>query len=258
MKVLIAFCLSISTNFLFAHDYIKTVVEGKEWDVVKPMGLGTYQYYNYRLACDTTINFLEYKMVRSRDADIIYGYAREDTVAQKVYYITKDSAVEILIADYSLHQNDTFTWQGGFKASVDSVFDSIVFGQTRKIIFFNQELKFIEGIGHSFFGILPLTNFAYITNVQSTAITCNALTFLSVHNNLYLKISPNIVTDDLHINDFEAVKNKSFKIVNIYGQILFDGQLSRDVIDVSSLSKGNYYLSVNSENDLFSFKFIKQ
>ena len=79
--------------------------------------------------------------------------------------------------------------------------------------------------------------------------------WLALH--LILKEVPNIVTDELHLNNFDAIKNTSYKIINIYGQPVSEGVLLKNYIDVSALSNGNYYLLLNNENNLIPMKFIK-
>jgi len=79
-------------------------------------------------------------------------------------------------------------------------------------------------------------------------------------NNIYLSIYPNPVTSQLTLNTNE--KTNSINIIDISGKVVKTIPIAIDTttntIDVSNLTKGIYFLQVQTENDIVSVKFIKE
>lgn len=89
-----------------------------------------------------------------------------------------------------------------------------------------------------------------------TAGTCLLSTddlHTDVHNS---SIYPNPTEDNLHIRHVHDVK--SYKITDAVGRLIQQGVLNMDMINVSSLTKGNYILQITTKNKTESFKFIKK
>lgn len=92
-------------------------------------------------------------------------------------------------------------------------------------------------------------NFTQVTASSSFAV----LTVKPVSNKLFVKVYPNPVVNEIHIqyqNDIEAV------LFNQLGQEVY--RTNKKTIDFSSLTKGLYILQVNNKTNSNNFKIIKQ
>ncbi len=88
----------------------------------------------------------------------------------------------------------------------------------------------------------------YYSSATNTGV--NNISGESIH------IYPNPVMDLLHINSFTKVTSVS--IVDIIGKTVYKKQLATDVIDVSNLKSGIYFLSVSTGAGRYTFKFMKK
>ena len=84
-------------------------------------------------------------------------------------------------------------------------------------------------------------------------------TVLSIENQLDSKLSiyPNPVKDNLKVLNAAQNKIESIKIFDVSGKVVCVAQ-DNDVIDVSSLSSGVYYIQVSSSEGSVTKKFIKK
>ncbi len=144
-----------------AQSYIPTIVNGRTWEINKPMGMGQYVTFFIKTVCDTQINSLNYlKVMHSWD----HGYfVREDTITHQVFDYDNVSGVEHLLIDYDISVGATFNGM-----LVDSINYATYYNQLRKVIYFHGAsplVKWIEGIGCNFNGITP--TFYGWTNVDS-------------------------------------------------------------------------------------------
>lgn len=156
--------------------YHPMLVEGRNWDVfVRPTEWPICAYDragHYTLGLDTLIDGLLYKplllqVIRSnppipfcggfyRDTTQVYpgGWVREDTLLRRVYKLEPGAVEEVLLFDFSLHQNDTLWYEHGGIA-IDTVFDLILEnGAVRKAfvvepfgVAFNLNM-YVEGLGY--------------------------------------------------------------------------------------------------------------
>jgi len=69
-------------------------------------------------------------------------------------------------------------------------------------------------------------------------------------------IYPNPAVDDIHIDGLKDIKN--YKIFDMSGKLIKEGNPSKDMINISSLSKGSYILYVILKDRTVSSKFIKK
>lgn len=83
--------------------------------------------------------------------------------------------------------------------------------------------------------------------------------FFSVADNNLSKLSiyPNPAKDKLFISS-KNITLQSFSIYSIKGEKLISEKLSTNAIDISRLSKGVYFIEINSENGKDVQKFIKE
>ncbi|UKB82703.1 BspA family leucine-rich repeat surface protein [Chryseobacterium sp. MEBOG06] len=66
---------------------------------------------------------------------------------------------------------------------------------------------------------------------------------------------PNPAVDDIHIEGLSDIKN--YKIYDASGRLVKEGNPNRDIINVSSLPKGNYMIQLIMKEKTISSKFIK-
>ena len=84
------------------------------------------------------------------------------------------------------------------------------------------------------------------------ALSVNNLSEESIH------IYPNPVNKNvLHVKLKNSENNIFYKILNILGQEIMNGSLETETIDVSNLKAGTYFLTLSSNENLLTKKFIK-
>jgi Secretion system C-terminal sorting domain/Beta-propeller repeat len=71
-------------------------------------------------------------------------------------------------------------------------------------------------------------------------------------------ISPNPVKDILNINTKENIEVSSISVYNTLGQLVLVNSNQNKVIDVSSLTTGNYFIKIVSSEGISNGKFIKE
>lgn len=73
-----------------------------------------------------------------------------------------------------------------------------------------------------------------------------------------VRIYPNPVNDNvLNVKLFNSQSNLSYRILNILGQEIMSGTLENEKIEVSNITSGTYFLSLESNGSTFIKKFIK-
>ncbi len=107
-KTITAFVLIFTGTFCAAQDYVPMVVEGACWEIWESDEFAFPPYYGYaftmEITGDTTFNNHIYKGINGGE----YGYLREDTVEQKVYYFSdseNDSSPDIFAQVFSCGDN---------------------------------------------------------------------------------------------------------------------------------------------------------
>lgn len=115
-----------------------------------------------------------------------------------------------------------------------------------------------------------LTGLKYATNVSDKrdilvnkgwilagdAVGSCLLSSSDVRLNKKLSIYPNPTVDDIHVEGLSDIK--SYKIYDASGRLVKEGNPNNDIINVSSLPKGNYMIQLIMKENTFSSKFIKK
>lgn len=242
-----------------------------EWNA----GLGQYEKTYATVQCDTIINSLLYYKVLYCDINgnntSYIGAMREDSISQKVFYIDKDSLQERLVFDFSLQVNDTFnysysTWTATLQ--VDSVKTEFLYGQNRKVIYFDSLSPIIEGVGSQRWGLFdrPLASSGFfatnkLINTYAVSDPCYPASIVQTDKqDISLSVYPNPVQSELHI----ALPSLSssqvyFQVVNIFGQIVSKGVLNNsNVLHVDTYQKGMYVLHLRVNNWDNQCRFYKE
>jgi len=71
------------------------------------------------------------------------------------------------------------------------------------------------------------------------------------------EIYPNPVHDRLYINGLRSYRDAEVKVYNASGQLMLQETLQTDYLNVASLPKGFYLLKIQSEDEIFVQKFVK-
>jgi len=272
MKNLLTFVLLLSVYFCSfgqTHPYIRTVKEGRLWEVIES-GMGNTVFYRYRTYCDTLINSHVYYTVVNNVTNQLYGFVREDVAAERVYYIKINSPDEYLIVDYKAQVGDSL-WarhvSNSTKFPVDSVYSVFYLGMLRKAIRLNtgglSHTYFYEGIGDMSYGVATNAVPTYAT--PSVAVWDNQIRCpqsMGLEDKILeqeIQISPNPATNTIQIVDM-STSHKDFKVevYDIMGKVVkhFEFRDMQD-LDISDLVNGMYLFDIQSENSHKSVKIVK-
>lgn len=284
MKHYLLFVFLLVCTHIQSQNYIKTLEENKTWKLSEHVGMGVINKPIYHVSCDTLMNgFQYYKLWHNSQVE---GYLREDTIAQRIYFMTKDFAQEVLTVDYTLNPGDTFVYTYSFNSNgsngtiTDTVshLDTILIDQVphKRIHFFHigntvgPDLVFTEGLGDRFTGVAhihpALTNQSSLLEVYSdSTITCGLLSSIDqLENSPYqINLYPNPVQHLLHIDISTKIITDAYtlNVTNVAGQIVESKSIraNTDAIDVSNLTRGVYFVHILNENRTVSvLKFIKE
>ncbi len=95
-------------------------------------------------------------------------------------------------------------------------------------------------------------------NALLWAITGNVLGVNDVANSLEISIYPNPAQEELTISNTSGIVLEKMQIIDAVGRIVQIGTLEKNnVINISSLRRGIYFLKVESQNSASVIKFIK-
>ncbi len=236
--------------------YLPTVVEGNHWTIRQHQGMGSYADYGYALKCDTLIDNKIYLEVRSDDESLL-GWTREDTTTQEVFYWKKGDPAEDRILSYQVDVKDTF-WLKGFPLICDSINTRFSFGENRKVIYFTGFVAFIEGVGHSFYGIHDFGNYQNIESFTPDSVFCNPTTALDPSfGSAEWKVFPNPTSGILELH-FPGQISGIIQLTDLLGRVFYQTNTplqSPIQVDVSTWPNGIYLLMVNGQ---FVHKVIRQ
>ncbi|HOZ52804.1 MAG TPA: hypothetical protein PLU17_13150 [Chitinophagaceae bacterium] len=234
--------LCLLFSFVYSHvysqSYIPTVVKGRSWDIIKPLGMGQFNNYSFKLACDTQINSMYYlKLITLLSNNF---YVREDTMSHKIYMYDLVSNSDKLLIDYDISIGAT---AGG--AIVDSVKTALLFGQMRKVIYFDNLVKWVEGVGSSFNGISDTFNgYTYVNKIEDGDSSCTPLNLNEVElDQIEIK----------HLGNYIEIIDKSgnyktVKVFNYGGQTLLQKPIDRfATLDLSKYSNQLLFIEITSE-----------
>lgn len=237
--------------YVAAQGYIPTLAEGNHWEIRRDLGLGTYVQWDYELVCDTVVSTKTYFVIREMRTDTIMGFVREDTLTQEIYFLGKGSIEEDLIISYDLHSGDTITILGQL-LGVDTVVEEFIFGAERKVIQFNPLFRFIEGIGHSWLGILKEVfpgnggPFQYVNDIYPTIAHCETTAVDEILMNDIIQLYPNPFDDHITVKTV-GTRSESFCIYTITGQHIGQYATTSSIdIDTEEFAPGIYLIRSDS------------
>lgn len=100
-------------------------------------------------------------------------------------------------------------------------------------------------------------NFPIVTNTATTTIA--VLTIQDFEFKNYFNVYPNPVSDILNLISKENIEVSSISIYNTLGQLILviPNAQNTKIVDVTSLTSGNYFIKINSDKGTSNTKFIK-
>jgi hypothetical protein len=69
-----------------------------------------------------------------------------------------------------------------------------------------------------------------------------------------VSVYPNPAVNNLSI---EGVTNGSYSIVDMNGSVVLSGEVTSNLVNVSTLNEGTYFININSDNSVFRSRFVK-
>jgi Leucine-rich repeat (LRR) protein len=99
-------------------------------------------------------------------------------------------------------------------------------------------------------------NFPITTNTYTTTIA--ALSTQSFEFGSQFTLYPNPAKEVLNIQSKNSLEIQSIEVYNLLGQVVLAVPNTTNAIDVSSLTRGNYFIKVNTSNGTSNTKFIKE
>lgn len=215
---------------------------------------------------------------------IYKGCIREDSSAKKVYYIKPFLSTEKLLYDFNLQVGDTIYGEleapGSAKDTVIAI-DSVEAwgsgGGWVKRWFINScyNIYIIEGVGSNYglietspgcgpdngerdlmcmVGFIPTGSYIYPAITDCDMIT----TTNSIEEKENIELFPNPSSGKFILNmDYVFLSKKSkIEVYNIVGELILEKQITSNEVDLSSFSKGVYFLKIYSEEKVYSEKVI--
>ena len=71
-----------------------------------------------------------------------------------------------------------------------------------------------------------------------------------------IRVYPNPAVEILNVTSVS--ENATFRVFNLMGQVVLNGKISNEMINVSNLQEGNYILEISSDNKITTKRFLKK
>lgn len=300
MKLYLVIIITLGTYLeIFAQTsiYHKFPVSNAYWNESS----GGYQCdccsdYQYKISGDTIVNSILYRKLWINGVNYwpdllsqfcspnISGYIdeyagayREDTLAQKVYYLPSGASSDTLLYDFTVNVGDTLplSYTVVVSNSVVTSIDSILIDNNyRKRIEISADVGlnvfWIEGIG-STFGLLTTLEVQFehyinlvcfiedgLTIYPNVTYPCDSI--VSIEERLSepeIIISPNPALDRIRIQVPENLIVKSVQVCNVMGQIVISQKgLGLNSVNITHLPSGIYLLKMLTSAGLLTGKLV--
>ena len=125
---------------------------------------------------------------------------------------------------------------------------------------FKIKTKSALALGNTFSNLANIYfdyNFPIVTNTATTTVA-NPLSTQDFEFSNYFSIYPNPVKNSLSITTKQAIKVSSISIYNTLGQLVQVVTNPTQIIDVSGLRAGYYFVKIVSDNGVSGTKFVKE
>jgi Secretion system C-terminal sorting domain len=225
---------------------------------------------------DTTINANTYTKLDTCGGGYKGALRNENG---KVFYVPKDSIIEFLVYDFTVSVGDTIDSvyfevygapQGYLEQTIITSIDSIlIFGEYRKRMHDSfGAVQWIEGIGNTL-GLLisgvGISNWCQDLNCMSDNDsilwpfegigTCQLDLGIDLIN-FNFQVFPNPSSDGIFNIDFTSTSNDlNFKIITPNGQVVQEGKLKSNQIDIGTKS-GIFFIQVSNGKGVLTRRII--
>jgi hypothetical protein len=288
--ILLFFLLSLGIGRTFGQPY-KSLFGATQtsWNVAYFV-MSDWTLTDSLIVCnDTIINSYTYKYVKDIGSMNFDGFLREDTMTGEVWYKDKSyNQEEFLIMDLSLNVGDTFIMhKSQFPEDSIAVVDSIKYNGGSKIIFlspkivlWNENLTFIEGIGPNagiIFQLYQTVNFypegsrllcSYKDDIQAYTNTgppfygkCHVLLGSIEENqseNSELRVFPNPSIDKVQI-EYDGYKPYSLEVFDYTGKYIESREnifSLRYELDMTDYIGGLYFIKTIGNDGKYAARSI--
>lgn len=279
-KLSILIALMAFSFAMKSQSYIPLLDESNTWNVVAA-GFIPYPYYDtvyqtvtYTVEGDTVIDSQVYKKIFAswQEFPTIWGltcFMREDEDG-KVWTKSITSNQEYLSYDFSLEQGEAALIgpYGGWTAVVDSVTTVDLGGPRKKIWIHYEEMPDVletwtEGIGSDkgltwsgepivggFYELLCFSQNDVLIYQNPGYSSCYIYTvdIKEVIDN-ELNIYPNPAKDHLYISNINKIRINSIIITDLTGKTVKDFNTATEIMDISSLNPGLYFVNISTCKD---------
>ena len=265
-------------NITQAEPVVEIFPQGTEWyyEIKHVNGDITYQHLEY--AADTTINgrrtkiLVETNTMYDKTEWVDHEYIYED--GNRIYWWNKDLEDFTLLYDFGADVGDEWVIDGGWYSitvHVDAAQNVTYNGQTYRMLSVSDPSHLftgdiICGIGHqkSFFPETPIAKDYEVDGLrcywQDGELVfnlgeedCDAV-YQMIHTEVnenaeaMFTVYPNPTDGLLYVETRRATSLQGqieYRITNLLGQTMMSDVLDSQIIDVSSLPKGLYFLKIN-------------
>lgn len=292
-KCYVLILLLFTAKFTFSQ-YRPLPMQNAEWvcsGAFNLLSTPTSINYMYYTDNDTLIGSMVYVNIRKVEIPSVNdvntyqtytGAIRQDTLNKKIYIVPTDSTSEKLLYDFSLNVGDTVvSFLNETCPAIETIgaIDSIIVnGNYHRRLHLQDgcsgiQIYYIEGIGSNFGLIFP-NNTGNLSNLICTKVnnqtyypdsstSCNLVTSVnSLDIDMAIDIYPNPSNNEINIiiPDTEKLTSNTITLLSPLGQILITEKINsqKSIIDISSLPKGLYLLTISVNENIFTKKIIKQ
>ncbi len=292
-KCFVLILLLFTAKFTFSQ-YRPLPMQNAEWfcsGAFNLLSTPTSINYMYYTDNDTLIGSMVYVNIRKVEIPSVNdvntyqtytGAIRQDTLNKKIYIVPADSTSEKLLYDFSLNVGDTVvSFLNETCPAIETIgaIDSIIVnGNYHRRLHLQGgcsgiQIYYIEGIGSNFGLIFP-NNTGNLSNLICTKVnnqtyypdsstSCHLVTTVnSLDIDMAIDIYPNPSNNEINIiiPDTEKLTSNIITLLSPLGQILITEKINsqKSIIDISSLPKGLYLLTISVNEKIFTRKIIKQ
>jgi hypothetical protein len=296
MRKLFILGLILTFSFSKGQDYIPLLKSSNDWYYINVCE--GFCSDNIKILGDTVYDSKEYKIIGSKyhqlnDLYPYYGFIREDTIEQKVYYLPNGYSpqVEELLYDFSINDGDSITLNHNGQDSdyyVDSVRNFTTIIDTRKAYYlrgpanewgYSKTPIWVEGIGALsnllsssdwYGGPLGLGCFysndikIFQSELSKEYGVCELNT--SVINDSQkdeIRIYPNPFRNYINIKGETSIKISRIELLNVNGQILISKETENnsgslhEILEISEIECGIYYLRIISDDYIYTKSVVR-
>ena len=205
------------------------------------------------------------------------GKTKSNNNHSKLWYLAPNSEDTLLIFNLDLDVGDSIVYPYSY-----SHVHKVYYEEDRKIIEFDfttewgTKGQFIEGVGpnltllyhwqEAYFNSIVACKFEgneHVYTIYSPLYfdNCHALnTGIETIEKSAIKIYPNPFNNGLEIEIDDTGQDYEIAVKDMHGRIIIKQESSGNctTLNTSRLKKGNYLLTLNSENNCFYFKIVKE